>query len=249
MSTIDIPLPDSLTSALSQPLCIDLSLPKPHIPTLTLPTGGTLKGLADFTKGIPTDCSMNFSLALMIAPIMASMECLLKILKFLGDIIEAAKSASPPKLLGAITDGADALASCLALATPVGLFCFVKSLLQLIARMLHCALDALTSVVDLLDGLELSMSTALQNGNTDQIAALQCAQENAAIAASSALTSLEPVMMLLQLAEPFFAITNISIDPIPDVSGSAGVQGLKSVIETLTPIVQAIETIADGIPC
>src|SRR6516225_10044135 len=109
MSTIDIPLPDALTSALSQPICLDLSLPKPEMPRLTLPTGQTLKGIADFTRGVPTECSMNFSLTIMIAPIMASMECLLKILKFVGDIISAAKSLNPITLLHAITDGEQAL--------------------------------------------------------------------------------------------------------------------------------------------
>ena len=71
MATIDIALPDELTQALTPPpLC--LNLPKPAMPTLTLPIGGSLLGVADITRGIPTDCSMRFSLILQLAPIMAS---------------------------------------------------------------------------------------------------------------------------------------------------------------------------------
>src|ERR1700733_14336463 len=99
MPTIDIALPDELTQALTPPQCIDLSLPKPSIPTLTLPIGGQLSGMADFTRGIPTECSMNFSLVLQLAPMMASMECLLKILQFFSDLINA--PSNPPQFITA----------------------------------------------------------------------------------------------------------------------------------------------------
>jgi hypothetical protein len=251
MSTIDIPLPDALTSALSQPVCLDLSLPKPEMPTLTLPTGAVLKGIADFTRGVPTECSMNFSLALMIAPIMASMQCLLDILKFLKSIIDAAQppAPNPVDIFTALGNGLTALEHCLGLVTPAGICPFVKSLLLLITRMLHCVLDALKSAVETLDGLELSIATALQNGNIDEHAALECAKQNAENAAAGALTSIEPVTALLQIAEPFLSIANVKIDPLPDVFGSSGIAGLKLVVETLTPIVATIETIAGALPC
>ena len=250
MSTIDIPLPDSLTSALKQPVCLDLSLPKPEMPTLTLPTGAVLKGIADFSRGIPTECSMNFSLALMIAPIMASMQCLLDILKFLKSIIDAAKPPpNPVDVVNAFAKGITALEHCLGLVTPAGICPFVKSLLLLITRMLHCVLDALESAVEALDRLELSIATALKEGNTDEYAALQCAMQNAETAAAGALTSIEPVAALLQIAEPFLSIANVKIDPLPDVSGSSGVAGLKLAVETLTPIVATIERIAGALPC
>ena len=92
MATIDIALPDELTQALSPPVCLDLSLPKVGSASLTLPMGGTLQGMADFTRGIPTDCSMNLNLMLQLAPMMASMDCLLKVLKFIGAIVGILKS-------------------------------------------------------------------------------------------------------------------------------------------------------------
>ena len=250
MTTIDIPLPDALTSALKQPICLDLKLPKPEIPSLTLPTGGAIKGMADFTRGIPTECSMNFSLMLQIAPIMASMECLLKVLKFIGGMVEAAKSANPIKLLSTIVQGAEDLAPCLAMATPAGLFCFIKALLELIAKMLHCTLDALTSVVNILDGISLDLLSAQKDGNDDRLAALQCAQENASLAADSTMKSIEPIIVLIQLAGPFLSIAGISLDvTIPSGVSAGDLAGMKSMLQTLGTVVNTIQTIADAIPC
>jgi hypothetical protein len=253
MSKIDIPLPDALTDALKQPVCLDLRLPKPKIPELKLPTGGRIKGISDFTRGIPTDCSMNFTLTLQIAPIMASMECLLKVLKFIGVAVEIAKSMTNPvkvvtgipKIVSAAAD----LKDCIAMTTPIGMACFVKDLLLLIARMLRCTLQALDSVIKTLDGLELDLQSALAAGDEGALASLECAKENAELAAAGAMTSIEPILVLLSLAEPFFAIANAPKIEIPKISAGGGLAGLKSVVETLTPIVDTVETVAEGIPC
>src|SRR5215472_9589993 len=96
MATIDIALPDELTQSLTPPMCINLALPQASMPTVTLPIGGSLQGVADFTRGVPTECSMNFSLMLQLAPMMASMECLLKILKFISTVIGLIKDMTSP---------------------------------------------------------------------------------------------------------------------------------------------------------
>lgn len=252
VATIDIPLPAELTEALKAPVCLDLRLPPPKIPTLTLPTGGAIKGLADLTRGIPTDCSMNFSLMLQIAPIMASMECLLKVLKFLGAIIKAAqeKPPNPVGLIAAIVQGADDLKGCIAMATPVGLFCFIKALLQLIARLLRCTLQALQSVVNIMGGLKLDLLSAMQEGNDERMAALQCAQENAGIAADSTMKSLEPVLVLIELAQPFLQIAGVKLDvTIPSGVSPDDLEAMQNLVQTLQSVVSVIETIADGIPC
>ena len=99
--------------------------------------------MADFTRGIPTDCSMNFSLMLQLAPMMASMECLLKILKFIGAIVGVLKSFKPadsavarrPERPRKISPNASNM------VLPLGpICCFVKDLLKLIATMLLCAI-------------------------------------------------------------------------------------------------------------
>lgn len=249
MAVIDIPLPDELTQALTPPVCLNLQLPKPDMPTLTLPIGGTLQGVADLTSGIPTDCSMSISLMLQLGPIMASMQCLLKILQFFGDLISA-KSQGPQAVLSAITDGLSALEECTNLVLPTGMICFVRDLLLLIARMLLCIVQALESVLNLLSGLELQISAAQASGNADQLAALQCAQQNAQNAAAGTMQSLQPIMVLLTLAEPFMQITGTSLNvTIPSAVPASDLQAMQSFLQTLGTVAQAIQEIAEALPC
>ena len=86
---IDVPLPDSVKKYLAQPHCADIALPKPGKAEVCLPLGGRLQGMVDATKGIPDDCSLTFSLLLQLGPIMASIECLIKVLKLEGQIFDA----------------------------------------------------------------------------------------------------------------------------------------------------------------
>ncbi len=199
------PCPNSLTKALEAPKCLDLSLPKANFPELRLPTGGTIKGIADITKGIPSDCSMNISLALQVAPIMASMECLLKVLKFLGVLIGVFKDLSSgnvagiPSGLGKIAEAGGDVAECIGMvispAIPFGQF--IKDLILMIVKMLKCLLGSLKSVVEVLDGLELEISSAAQNGNDALAAQLQCAKENAMTAADGAMQAIDPIATIL----------------------------------------------------
>jgi hypothetical protein len=254
MPVIDIALPDELTQALTPPACIDLSLPKPEMPTLTLPIGGKLQGVADITRGIPTECSMNFSLMLQIAPIMASMECLLKILKFIGTVVSVLESMTNPpailsgipKIIGAAAD----LKDCIGLALPTGPLCFLKDLLALIAAMLKCVGEALESVLAVMSGLQIQIAAATAAGNDDALAALQCAQENAQNAAEGAMQSLQPIMVLLQLASPFMIIAGKTIDvSIPSAVPASELQSMQTLVQTLVTVAKTLEEIAKDIPC
>jgi hypothetical protein len=255
MATIDIALPDELTQALVPPVCINL--PQPSMPTVTLPIDASLQGVADFTRGIPTECSMNFSLMLQLAPMMASMECLLKILKFIstamGAIEDIPKSpilglvAAVPKILAAAAD----LETCVAMAIPgLPLFCFLKDLLGLIASMLLCAVTALESVLNVLSGLEIQIAAAQTAGNTDLLAALTCAQRNATIAAEGTMQSLQPIMVLLTLAGTFMQLANVSLDvTIPSAVPASDLQAMQTLLQDLGTVATVIKEFADALPC
>ena len=125
MPQIDIAVAPDLAALFDLPPCSDLSIPGPSPLTVTLPTGGSIKAFADISKGIPTDCSMTFSLMLQIAPFLAVSECLIKILKLLKPLIDVVKSLGPPpdpiKLPAAIEDFVKAavdLAPCLLVPHP-----------------------------------------------------------------------------------------------------------------------------------
>lgn len=253
MPTLDIPLPESLTAALAAPKCLDLSLPKPNLPSLTLPSGGKIQAICDITKGIPSDCSMNVNLMLQIAPIMASMECLLKVLKFLAKLVEAFKSATnPPKILTAISDivaAGEDLIPCFGMPLGLTIPPFIKDLLLLIAKMLKCIVQALKSVVDLLDGLELEISSAAQNGNDALAAQLECAKENGMLAAQGAMMAIDPIATVLEIAGAFFSLMpGAPTIVLPSLAGVEDLDAMKTAIETLEQVVLTIEGIAEAIP-
>ncbi|MGK7865364.1 hypothetical protein [Falsiroseomonas sp. E2-1-a4] len=255
MASIDIPLPEALTKFMEVPKCIDLSLPKPNLPQLRLPTGGTIKGIADITKGIPSDCSMNASLMRQIAPIMASMECLLKLLKFVGVLIDTFKELSSgnvtaiPGGLAKIAEAGKEVLPCIGMAIGLTIPPFIKDLILLIVKMLKCALQALKSVIKVLDGLELEISTAAQNGNDLLVAQLECAKENAMNAADGALQAIDPIATVLQLAAPFFELVpGAPAIELPSLASDGSIDGLKTLVETLEEVVLVLEGIAEALP-
>jgi len=253
MTTIDIPLPDAVNKTLATPICLDLRLPKPSLGEVRLPTGGHIKAITDITKGIPSDCSVNFNIALQLAPIMASMECLLKVLKFAGVLIGVMKDLSGgdvtaiPAGLGKIAEAGKELMPCVEMALGLGIPLFIKDLLLLLAKMLHCAAQALLSAIEILDGLELDIASAKADGNDELLAQLECAKENAELARDGAMISLEPVLVLLSLASPFLEIAGQSVAIGPFVSDGT-LDSLKSVLETIDTAATLLQSIAESIP-
>jgi hypothetical protein len=252
MATIDIPLPSELTELLTPPKCLDLNLPKPGKTELKLPTGGTIKPIPDITKGIPTDCGMNFNLALQMAPIMASMECLLKILKFISAVKSALEAAkNPPDIPKAISDLLKAIEDVMpcvnmVIVPPLNMIPFVKSLLLMIARMLRCTAQALRSAIEIMDGISLDLKTAQEDGNDDLAQQLECAKENAQLAMEGTMVSLEPVMILLDIAKPFLEIAGVSAG-VPQIASDGTLDGMKSALETIETTGQTLEDVANAL--
>jgi hypothetical protein len=255
MATIDIPLPESVTRALAAPRCLDMRLPEAKKVQLRLPLGGTIKPIPDITKGLPSTCSLNVNLALQIAPIMASIECLMNVLKFIGALIDAIKAfkdnplSVPSSVDKILTASEDVLGCVLKVTVPaLGIWPFLKDLLLMIARMLRCIVETLKSIVSIMDGLELQIASARQNGNDELLAQLACARENAEIAAAGQMTAIEPIQVLLDLAKPFFAIGGVPEIALPAFGSDTDIETLKSLIETLDTVLGAIETAAEAVP-
>jgi hypothetical protein len=256
MATIDIALPDELTQALTPPSCGDLTLPTlSALPSVTLPTGEAVQGMADFTRGIPTDCSMNFSLMLQLAPLMGSMECLLRVLKFIGVVVGILKDlTSPTNLIPSVIkigEAAKDLAQCLEIAIPgVPICTFAKDLLLLISTMLLCVVKELDSVLRILSGLQLQISIAEAAGNTDLLAALQCAQQNATTSAEGTMQSLQPVIVLLSLAGTFMELGDINLNvTIPSAVPANDLQAMQTLLDDLGTVAMVIKEVAEALPC
>src|SRR4051794_41004299 len=159
-TSIDIPLPPELEEFLKAPKCI--SLPGPAKVEINLPTGGKIKGIVDISKAVPDDCSMIFSLVLQLAPFLASIECLMKLMKLIQPLIDVIKGLGPPpdliKLGGAIPKFIEAsteVMPCVLNLTGLGIPLFVKDLLCLLIKLLNCITGLLKSILNVMGGIAL----------------------------------------------------------------------------------------------
>ncbi|MFC4158638.1 hypothetical protein [Chitinimonas lacunae] len=248
---IDIPLPDGLRELLSQPAC--LSLPRTGRSTIHLPGGGTMQGMVDVTRGIPDDCSLNFSLVMPLMSLLSSTECLIKLLKLVKPLIDIVTGltkvppAPPVEAVGEFAKAAAELAPCLLLPTPAAMIPFVRDILLLIIKLLKCITGQLKSILAVMGGLSLQISSARQNGNTELLAALECAQGNAQASAQHMMSAIDPVLVLLSLAEPFLGMAGVSPIKTPALAPGESLEAMTEVVTTLDDLVKTLQLIADGL--
>lgn len=247
--TIDVPLPPELEQYLSQPVCIPM--PKPGKVEINLPMGGTLKGLADITKAIPDDCTLSFSLALQLGPFLANLDCLLKIIKVLEPLIGVVQGLSKPdpvKVAESVPKLATAvppLVECISKFFGTGVPLFVRDLLCLVIKILGCVIGQLKSIMSVMGGLALQIQSAQAAGNTELLAALQCAQQNAQLSAQHMMSAVEPVMVLLSLAEPLLGMAGVNPIQTPALASPDDLQKMQEIVTTLDELVKTLKLAAE----
>jgi hypothetical protein len=254
MYRIDVKLSDDIQQQLAIPACVDLELPKPKLPKIQLPTGGTIKGIADLTKGVPSDCSLNFSLAIQLAPIMASIECLVKVLALIAPLIDVIKALAPPDLLALgkavpkFLDAAKDVVPCLAIPTPVAMIPFVKDILALIIAMLRCLVQELRSNVHTLVDLELKIRAFRASGNVDTLSSLECARGNAQSAMASTMIGIEPIGVLISLAGSFMKIIGVPAVELPVMGSPDDLAAVNKSLDDLQQVINVLQAIVDAPP-
>jgi hypothetical protein len=246
---IDVPLPAGLEEYLSRPVCIPM--PKPGKAEINLPMGGTLKGMADITKSIPDDCSLSFSLALQLGPFLANLDCLLKIVKVLEPLIGVVQGLSKPdplKVAESVPKLAEAvppLVECIAKFFGIGVPLFVRDLLCLIIKLLGCIIGQMKSLLAVMGGLALQIESAQGAGNTELLAALECARQNAQVSAEQTMSAVEPLMVLLSLAEPLLGMAGVSPIKTPALASPEDLEKMQEVVNTLDELVKTLKLAAE----
>lgn len=253
---MDIPLSADLQDILKLPPCADISLPPPRTLSISLPSGGELKSIQDISRGVPTDCSLSFSLLLQISPILASMACILKMLAVLKPLIDVVTGLTklPPKVdPGEILDlgkaAEDLIQHCFLMLTPAGMIPFLRDILCLILAVLRCLLGEMKTIAGIMQGLTLQMNLAMESGNTDLQSALACAQQNAANSAQSTAQAIEPITAILDLLSPIFGLTGqqpITL-ALPPLGSNADVAALNSVIAVLQTTVDLLQDVTTAL--
>lgn len=252
--TAEIPISAELQKLFEIPSCADLDLPKATKLELRLPNGGSLTAIPDLSKGIPTDCSLVANLFIQLAPFLASIECLLKVLgliKPLIDIIQAVPSLDPIKIGKAMPDfvkAAEGIVGCLGMIIPaVGIFNFIKDLLMLIIKLLKCLIGQLESILKIMQGIDIKFAEAEAAGNTELMRVLDCARANAASAAEHAAQSMGPVTNIMALVEPFMEIAGIKLK-IPGPGGAEDTAALEKTIDSLKDTITTVEQVLETLP-
>ena len=251
MPDIDIPVSVDVQEMFNIPACADLRLPKLKPATITLPTGAALKVIADISKGIPNSCSLNVSLMLQLAPLLASMECLLRILKLLGSLVKVIKGLPfpPVKAIKDFIQAAADLAPCLAMPINIpGLLQLVHDVICLVVRALKCVVDGLNTVVKTLKGLSIQIKIATDEGNQELLATLQCAQENAMTSSASLMQSVEPIAAIMDLLGGIMEMAGLPAFKMPALAPAADIAALEGTVQTLQGIVDSLNTIASPLP-
>jgi hypothetical protein len=236
----DIPVSDELQEALNGLSCEALRITKPSPLKIKLPMG-ELHALNDLSKGIPNDCSMTFNLMLQLAPFLASITCIVRILKLVKALIDVVNGLPTPPVKALIDFGkaADEVSQCFLMIEAIP--AFAKDLLCFIRAVLNCLLAQLKSVRDVLSGLQLRIEAAA--GNEDLLATLKCAQQNAQNSIDNLTDAIEPISAFLTLAGPILGMApglpSISIQT-PGASPQ-DLAGLNALIDTLQGVVDAID--------
>src|SRR5277367_4799481 len=89
-----------------------VTLPKLQQLSVSLPLGGSLSAMADFSVGTPNNCTMTFNLLLQVTPVLASIACLIKIIGVVAALKDLASvPPNPVPLLSALEEAAECIAS------------------------------------------------------------------------------------------------------------------------------------------
>ena len=226
--------------------CVEL--PKVSIPNLTLLGGAELNGFLDFSQGAPTDCKLTFNLMLQLAPLLASMACLLKILNVIGKLQAFVEAAKPPflKLVDTIPElliAIGELKDCIpALAIPQMLL-MIKGMLSLIINFLNCFISQLESIIK----FQVSIDLTAAEGNPVLLDTLLCAQSNAKTSMDNLMLSLQPVQPLLNMVTMVASIAGQSIG-LPKLSDISANQDQAQTITTLKQSIASIKQVIDSLP-
>lgn len=205
-----------------------LKLPETEVITIPLPFGAELKSILDASKP-PSDCAVVHSLMLQLMPLLASMTCLLKMLKVMAAAEEVLKplkegispttpvdvlSAVVTKVLPALAD----LSKCFLVFDPCQIARMISAILGLLLRFLMCFVQAVESILNFQVGIDLDSA----EGNPVLLAALTCAQDNAQTSLMNLQQALEVVQPLLDMISPLLELAGVPAIELPPMELESG---------------------------
>jgi hypothetical protein len=223
--------------------CVKIPSVKPI--KITLPFGAELSSMVDISQGPPTDCAMAYSLMVQIAPMLAGMTCMLRVLGVITALKDFASNplTKGPVLLGKIAE----MSECLAI--PANICPMIKGILSMILAYLGCVIDALDSLLHFQAGINVNLA----EGNPVLQEALQCAQDNADVANQGmmdAMTGVKPLLDMISMIMEIAGQAPLEMPPMTATSPSAAeIAGGADPVAPLKTIRNALQEVRDALPC
>jgi hypothetical protein len=222
-----------------------IPLPEAKTIKLPLPFKAELRSLIDISKP-PSDCAVAQSLMLQITPLLASMACLIKVLKVLQALKGTVESAftKTGDLLTALTD----LAGCFLLFDPCEISRMIAAILRVLIGYLNCMIQAVESVLNFQVGIDLDAA----GDNPVLLGALQCAQDNSQAALMNLSQALEGIQPLLDIAGTMLELVGLPPLDVPPLEASTPTLGSLTDKDPLAPVKalrDGLQAAHDALPC
>jgi hypothetical protein len=210
------------------------------MPSVQLPFGVELKATADFSKGPPTQCAMLANLLVQLAPALAAMSPVFKILK----VFSAMKDFfGPPPNPFKAGDVVTAIEGVISMIDPAQFLPVIKSILLLLIAYLNCFIEAMTSLLEFQARIDLSIAV----GNPDLQASLQCANANAATSMQQMMQALGPLGPVMELIQPIIGISGLPIN-LPKISDLQAEKDVEQALKKLSAMLTQLQQIIQMIP-
>jgi hypothetical protein len=226
--------------------CVELK-PLGDIPEIKLLGGVDLKAFIDITGGPPTDCKLTFNLMIQLAPLLASMACLFKILNVISKISDFANAfpnmSNAVKAASDLVKAIDELKGCIPAFAVPQLMVMLKMMLQLVLQFLSCFLSQLHSILEFRGSLDF----AAAEGNPVLTEALTCAGNSADAAQVNLLKALEPLMPVMNITGMVGGIVGIPVE-IPDFAAMSAGGDVNESIGSVQKAIGTLQKVIDSIP-
>jgi hypothetical protein len=184
-----------------------------------------------------------------LAPLLASMACLFKILEVIGkmkDFAEATKNLDGPKLLETVPKLVDAITQLEGCIPPLQLprlALMLKGMLQLVIGFLSCFLGQLDSLIQFRASINLDSA----EGNPVLRESLMCAGASVDAAQVNLLKSLQPLVPVMSVVGMVGGVAGIPVK-LPDFTGMSAGGDAKATIASVQQAIAGLKTVMDGIP-
>ncbi len=217
--------------------CVELK-PLGDIPEIKLLGGVELTALVDVSAGPPTDCKLTMNLLLQLAPLLASLTCLFKIL----NVIAALKDFVQKGAVLGLVDAIDKLTECIPPLQLPRLAIMLKGMLELVLRFLGCFLTQVDSLLEFRASLQVSA-----DGNPVLREALACAEHSADAAQANLLKSLGPLKPVMDIVGMVAGVAGIPLQ-IPDFASMSTGTDLRQTTASVKQAVDTLRAVVDSIP-